>query len=93
MSDRKIHFYEGERKEVTATVRSKTSNEVVVITSSTFEVTRVRDNTVVQKGTCEISGNEATALLEINQKGVLELKITACVGREVVIEKAEIKVM
>lgn len=91
MCGNEINFFEGERKEIKATIRSKTPNETVVITSADFELTNRYNGSIVQQGPCEVDGNEAAILLELNEKGNYELKITASVGREVIIEKAVIK--
>lgn len=93
MCGNEINFFEGERKEITATIRSKSPNETVVITSATFEVLKRYDGSTIQQGLCEVDGNEAAVLLELNEKGSYELKITASVGREVIMEKAIIKVV
>lgn len=87
-----FHFYEGERKEITATVSPKNENEVVVITSATFELERVSDKTVIQTDNCEISGNEISMLLEVDTAGIFGLTMTAYVGKEVVKKTALIKV-
>lgn len=87
-----FHFIIGERKEITATISPKDENEVVVINSATFEVERISDKSIIQNDNCEISGNEACALLEIDTAGIFGLRITAYVGREVVKKTALIKV-
>ncbi len=93
MCDKELIFNEGEIKEVTGTIRSKKANETVVITSAEYEVTKYYDSTEIKKqGSCEIDGNEITVLLEFLEKGSYQLKVTAYVGREKIIEKVGIKV-
>lgn len=83
----KLTFYEGEKREVTAIINSINSDERVVIASSNYELTAIYDNSVAQRGECEIRDNEVTVYLDLNLKGDYELKITSQVGREVIISK------
>lgn len=93
MASNEIRFFAGEIKEVTAVVHSKTVDEVVVINSATFELTDGINGTTISEGTCEVQGSEASVLLEMPNKGIYEIVITANVGREVIKEKAIIKVI
>lgn len=87
MPTNKITFYEGEKREVTATVTSKDPKETVVITSAKYELQKTYDDSIIQEGSCEIDGNEATALLDLSKKGEYKLTITSQVGREVLVKK------
>lgn len=87
MAVNKITFYEGEKREVTATVTSRNSKETAVIASAEFELRKTYDNSIIQKGSCEVIGNEATVFLDLVKKGEYELKVISSVGREVVINK------
>lgn len=92
MAADKITFYKGEKREVTATVTSKNSMDTVIIASADFELRKSANKVLVQKGTCEVSRNEATALLDLAEKGEFELKVISFVGREKVISKTLIEV-
>ena len=87
MGVNKITFHEGERRELTATVTSKNPKETVVIASAEFELRKVYDDSLVQSGSCDVVGNEATVFLDLNLKGNFVLKTTSYVGREVIIKK------
>lgn len=87
MAVNKITFHEGEKREVNVIVTSKNLQDLVVITDAQYELKKTSDNTVVQKGSCEIEDNEVTIFLDLIERGVYELKITARVGREVIIDK------
>lgn len=88
----KLTFYKGEKREVTATITSKNTKEVVVIASAEYELFNTCDNSIVQKGSGEITGNEVTVLLDLIKKGNYKLKITSHVGREVIINKTFIDI-
>lgn len=88
-----IDFYKGERKEVSAVIRPKNSNESVVIISAKYEVTKLfGDNEIVKTGECETNGNKFIVLLEFLDTGKYRLEITVAIGREVIIERADINV-
>lgn len=88
-----LKFYKGEKREITATVRSKNSKETVVIASAEFEVKKQFSEEVVQSGVCERNGAEATCCLDLNLPcGNYEVKIKSCVGREVIISKVRVEV-
>lgn len=90
----KLKFYKGERREVTALVRSGNSKETIVIALAEFEVRKQFSEEVVQSGTCEINGAEATALLDLSlPSGSYIAKITAYVGREIIIREAQVEIM
>lgn len=93
MASNEIRFYSGEVKEVTAVVHSRTDNEIVVINSASYELRTIPQNLIVEEGVCEVKGNEALVLLEMNEKGIYEITVTAHVGREKIIEKSMIKVI
>lgn len=87
MAVNKITFHEGEKREITAVITSKNLQDLVIIASADYELKKTGDSAVVQKGSCEIEGNEVTIFLDLIERGVYELKITASVGREVIIDK------
>lgn len=83
-----IRFFEGEKREVTAVVRSRNSDESVIIASAEYELKKQFSDEVLQSGKCEIKANEATAFLDFNlSKGNYQLEIKSNVGREVIISK------
>jgi hypothetical protein len=86
----KFVFYEGEKREITAVITSRTSKELVVIASAEYKLIKTYDNTVVQEGSCDISGNEVRIYLEFDQKGKYELQVTSSVGREKIIDKIDV---
>lgn len=93
MCDKEFVFYEGEKRELTATIRSVKGDETVVITSAKYEVTKYYDeDEVVSQGACEIEGNEVIVFLEFLQQGSYQVKITVTVGREEIIKKIGVKV-
>lgn len=87
-----IEFYEGERKQITAVIRSKSPNETIVVTKAEYELKRKYSDSALVSDKCEIDKNELSVLLEAIEKGSYELKITAEVGREIIIEKVNIEV-
>ena len=88
----KITFHQGEKRKVTATVTSKNIKDAVVIADARFELSKVNNNQVIQKGSCEVKRNEATSFLDLSEKGNFELKVISSVGREVIISKVLIDV-
>lgn len=88
MGINKITFNKGEKREVTATITSKNPKETVVVASAEFELRKTSDCSIVQKGSCEVTGNEVVVFLDLAKKGDYKLKIISSVGREVVISKA-----
>lgn len=87
MAVNKITFHEGEKREVTVVVTSRNLQELVIIADASYELKKTSDNEIVQRGSCEIEGSEVTIFLELVERGMYELKVTALVGREVIIEK------
>ena len=85
-------FIEGEKREVTATITSKNPDETVVIADAHFELLKKSNNSVIQSGACEFTGNEVTVLLDLAEKGSYVLKITSNVGREVIKSKVLVDV-
>lgn len=89
-----LKFYKGEKREVTATVRSSKPKETVVIASAEFEVKKQFSEEVVQSGACERNGAEATCCLDLNLPcGNYEIKIKSFVGREIIIGKARVEIL
>lgn len=93
MHNGEIIFYEGEKRELTATVHSENPDEVVVIASAEFELRNQLTGDLVQSGGCNVEGCEALVYLNLETKGVYELKVTSHVGREVIVDKHTIKVV
>lgn len=87
-----IEYYAGEEKYVELVVKPINRNEIVVVTKAEYELTKYCDNTVIEKGQCELDGDRVIVLLGITESGRYELKFTVTVGRETRIEKARIEV-
>lgn len=87
MAVNKITFHEGEKREVNVTVTSRNSQDLVVIALANYELKRTSDNTIAQQGSCEVKGSEITIFLDLVERGMYELKVTASVGREVIIDR------
>ena len=85
-----IHFYAGETKYVEATASAKNPNETVVVSSAKYEL--FQNGRAIEEGACQTDGAKIKALLAIEAPGIYELKITACIGAEKLIEKACVKV-
>jgi hypothetical protein len=88
-----IVFYEGEKRELTATVHSEDPDEVVVIASAEFELRAQLTGEVVQSGVCEVNDCGAVVFLDLAEKGSYELKVTTHVGREDIVDKHLIRVV
>lgn len=93
MHNGEIIFYEGEKRELTATVHSEKPDEAVTIASAEFELRNQLTDEIVQSGGCEVEGCEALVYLDLAAKGVYELKVTSHVGREDIVDKHIIKVV
>ena len=91
----------GEKKYVTAVIRSRDKTEEVVILTANWELYE-KEGIVLQSGQwgdsqnpekCIIkNGNTVSALIEGEKKGTFILKFTVTVGPERIIEKVVIKV-
>ena len=93
MTATEINFYEGEKKEISGVVRPKNTGEAVIISSAKYEVTKLFSNdTVIKSGECEVNGSNFTVLLEFLDTGKYRFEVTIAVGREVIIERADINV-
>lgn len=93
MHNDEIIFNEGEKRELTASVSSKNSGEVVVVASAEFELVDQATEEVVQAGNCEVLGDEAVVFLDLAEKGRYTLKTTLKVGREVIVDTRTVKVL
>lgn len=80
-----LEFKKGEVQYVTAKVRPETVNEIAVINSASYEFTDYENKTLIQKGDCEIEGDELRALIDFSEEGVYTLTITVQVGKETII--------
>ncbi|MCM1364719.1 MAG: hypothetical protein NC122_06375 [Faecalibacterium sp.] len=88
-----INFYAGETKQITVFVRpSRNVHEIVVVTRAEYQLTKQYEKDVIEKGSCEINGNEVSVMLGIEESGMYELKVTMQVGRETRIKKSLIRV-
>jgi len=87
-----INFYAGEIKEVSAQVRARNPNEVVVITEAKYQLKNVSTGETAEEGALDIDGDTISIILGINTPGTFELKFTVKVGAETFIEKAVIQV-
>lgn len=88
-----INFYAGEIKEVSAQVRARNPNEVVVITEAKYLLRNVSTGGTAEEGSLEIDGDTVSVILGINTAGTFELKFTVKVGAETFIEKATVQVV
>ena len=88
-----INFYAGEIKEVSAQVRARNPNEVVVITKAKYSLKNIANGETVEDGTLDIDGDTISVILSINTPGTFELKFIVKVGAETFIEKATVQVM
>ena len=87
----RIDFYAGEIKEVSAQVRARNPNEVVVITKAKYSLKNIASGETVEDGNLEIDGDTVSTILGIDEAGTFELKITVKVGAETFIEKATVQ--
>ena len=88
-----INFYAGEIKEVSAQVRARNPNEIVVITEAKYSLKNVSTGETAEEGNLEIDGGSLSVILGINTPGLFELKFTVKVGAETFIEKATVQVV
>ena len=87
----RIDFYAGEIKEISAQVKARNPNEIVVITEAKYQLKNVATGEEVESGSLEISGDTVSTILGIDEAGTFELKITVKVGAETFIEKATVQ--
>lgn len=90
----------GEKKYVTAVIRSREKSEFVVINSASWELYE-KEGTNLQNSYwgdpkfpegCIIKDNTVSALIEGTKKGTFVLKFTVTIGPERIVEKVIIKV-
>lgn len=91
-SDKLIDFLSGERKIITVTGISKDPNETVIFNSAEYELVSCGSSKTVDGGECELVGGKAELLLEIDEKGVYTLTVTAKIGREIIKKEATVRV-
>lgn len=88
-----INFYAGEIKEVSAQVRARNPNEVVVITKAKYSLKNIASGETVEGGTLDIDGDTVSVILNADEPGTFELRFSVTVGVETFIEKAVVHVM
>lgn len=86
-----ISFYKGEQKKIEAVVTPRDPDELVVITSAHYELSRLSNGETVEDGELDIDKDTVSTILGIDEAGLFELKITVTVGKETFIEKALIR--
>lgn len=87
-----INFYVGEIKEVSAQVRARNPNEIVVITKAKYSLKNIANGETAEEGNLEIDGNTISVILNADEPGTFELKFSVIVGAETFIEKALVRV-
>lgn len=87
-----INFYAGEIKEVSAQVRARNPNEVVVITKAKYSLKNIASGETVEDGTLDVDGDTVSVILNADEPGTFELKFSVTVGMETFIEKAIVRV-
>lgn len=87
-----INFYVGEIKEVSAQVRARNPNEVVVITKAKYSLKNIASGETVEDGTLDVDGDTVSVILNADEPGTFELKFSVTVGMETFIEKAIVRV-
>lgn len=95
-----LEYDVGEKKYVTAVIRSREKNELVIINSASWELYE-KEGTNLQNSYlgnpnfpegCIVKDNTVSALVEGTKKGTFVLKFTVTIGPEVIVEKVIIKV-
>ncbi len=79
MYDEVYKFFTGERRYITATVFPENKGEAVVASDAEFELIEAVSREVIQKGKCEIKGNDtARVFLDLTDvaEGNYELRVT-----------------
>lgn len=88
----RINFYAGEIKIVSAQVKARNPDEIVVVTEAKYQLKDVASGENVEGGELEIEGDTVSTILGIDSTGTYELKFTVRVGAETFIEIAIIQV-
>ena len=88
-----INFYAGEIKEVSAQVRARNPNEIVIITEAKYQLWNVSTGEAAEEENLTIDGDTISVILGINTPGTFELKFIVKVGAETFIEKATVQVV
>ena len=86
-----LEFNLGEKKYVSATVRTNDENDIVIINEAKWELYETSKSEPIT-GTCSVSGDEVSALIEANKKGTYILKFIITIGPETIIEKTSLRV-
>ena len=89
MGVNEILFYSGEIKYISAVVNPRNPNELVVISEAKYELID-SEGQVIEAGDCEIENREIRSLLRVEGVGQYSLKLTVKIGKEVVIQKADV---
>lgn len=91
MGINEILFYSGEIKYISAMVNPRNPNDLVIISEAKYELIDSKGQ-LVETGDCEIENREIRLLLGINKAGQYTLKLTVKIGKETVIQKADVMV-
>lgn len=95
-----LEFEVGEKKYVSAIIRTRNKNDAIVINKATWElytapgkIYQPKDQNInnIDKN-CLISGDEVSALIELNEKGTFILEFTVEIAPERIKEKIAIRV-
>lgn len=86
-----LEFDVGEKKYVTAIIRTRNENDIIVINEAKWELYD-NPNNLIENGNCLVSGDEVSALIETLKKGNYILKFIVTIGPETVIEKIALRV-
>lgn len=87
-----LTFYEGEEKFIEATVVPVRECEKAVVLYASYELSKNGYRVVVERGNCETDGNKIRILLKTDNAGTYNLKITAKIGKETVIQRVAVNV-
>ena len=86
-----LEFYVGEKKYVDAIVRTKDEKDLVIINRASWEIYENPEAKPIT-GSCFVSGDKVSALIETNKKGNFILKFIVEIGSETIIEKIALRV-
>lgn len=89
-----LDFDLGEKKYVTAIVRTENENDVVIINNekTKWELYKSITSDPIASGSCLIAGDEVSALIEATEKGNFILKFSVSIEPELIIEKVALRV-
>ena len=86
-----LEFDVGEKKYVTAVIRTRNENDTIVINEANWELYDSPEH-MIDSGICLVSNDEVSALIETNIKGNYILKFIVKIGPEKIIEKIAVRV-